>query len=91
MESFYSRGELKQIGFKCVEHNVLISRKASIYVMGNMSIGDNVRICDLCILSGNNTLASYIHIAAYSALFGGKTGIEMEDLSGLSSRCVVYA
>lgn len=91
MSSFYSKEELEEIGFKKIGNDVLISRKASIYGNQNISIGDHVRIDDFCILSGNIILGNYIHIAAYCALFGGKSGIVMEDFSGLSSRCVIYA
>src|SRR5262249_2735692 len=54
-----------------------------------ISLGDNVRIDDFCILSGRIELGSYIHIGAYSGLFGGE-GIVMEDFSGLSSRVSIY-
>lgn len=91
MSSFYSGEELEEIGFRTIGEDVLISRKASIYGAKNILIGDHVRIDDFCILSGNIILSSYIHIAAYCALFGGKSGIVMNDFSGLSSRCVIYA
>lgn len=90
MSSFYSDEELKRIGFKRIGDNVLLSRNASIYGANNVEIGNHVRIDDFCILSGHIKLGSYIHIAAYSALFGGISGIELEDFSGLSSRCVIY-
>lgn len=89
--SFYSEEELQELGFKKVGKNVLISKKASIYGAENISIGSNVRIDDYCILSGCIVLENYIHVAAYSALFGGEAGIVMKDFSGLSSRCVIYA
>ena len=66
--SFYSPEELKEIGFKSVGENVLISRKVSIYSPQKISIGNNVRIDDFCILSGNITLGNYCRIAAYCAL-----------------------
>ncbi len=88
--SFYSEEELKEIGLKSYGKNVLISRNATIYGADKISIGDNVRIDDFCILSGNISLGSYIHIAAYCGLFGGDAGIIMEDFTTLSSRCVVY-
>ncbi len=91
MNSFYTNEELAQLGFQSIGENVLISRKASIYGAQNMSIGSNVRIDDFCILSGKIVLGNYIHIAAYVALFGGSEGIFMEDFSGISSRCAVYA
>lgn len=89
--SFYSDAELEKIGFASCGRNVLISKKTSIYGADKISIGSNVRIDDFCILSGKIKLGNYIHIAAYSALFGGDSGIEMDDFSGLSSRCVIYA
>lgn len=91
MTSFYSNEELNEIGFKRLGTNVYISRRASIYSAQNIMIGDNVRIDDFCILSGNIVLGNNIHIAAYCCLFAGEYGIEMKDFSGLSSRCAVYA
>lgn len=91
LTSFYSSSEIAEIGFKSFGENVQISRKASIYEAEKITIGNNVRVDDFCVLSGNITLGDYIHIAVYSALFGGKAGIEMQDFSCLSSRCIVYA
>lgn len=88
--SFYTRDELLGLGFKSVGENVLLSRKASVYGAGNISIGDNVRIDDFCILSGHITLGSNIHISAYVALYGAM-GIELEDYTGISPRSTVYS
>lgn len=88
--SFYSREELCKLGFKSVGHNVLISRKASIYGASNMSIGDNVRIDDFVLMSGHITLGSHIHLSAYAALYGGM-GIELEDYTGMSPRATIYS
>jgi len=89
--SYYSQEELIDIGFQNIGKNVLISKKTSIYGPEKISIGNNVRIDDFCILSGNIKLGDYIHIAVYSALFGGSAGIEMKDFTTLSSRCALYA
>lgn len=91
MTSFYSEDEVKKIGFKSVGENVLISRKASIYGADKICIGNNVRIDDFCILSGNITIENYVHIAAAVLLFGGTLGIILKDYSGVSSRSVIYA
>ncbi len=88
--SFYSEEELKAIPFKSIGKNVLISRKASIYSPGGISIGDHVRIDDFCILSGSITMGSYIHISAYTALYG-KYGIILEDYSTISARVLIYS
>lgn len=91
MNSFYTTIELESLGLKQHGTNVLISKKASIYGASNISIGDNVRIDDFCVLSGNINLGNYIHIAASSLLYGGESGIEMKDFSTISSRSAVYA
>lgn len=90
MDSFYSDSELKEIGFKSVGKDVKISRKASIYSPQRISIGENVRIDDFCILSGSLTIGSHIHISAYVALYGAM-GIVIEDYSGISPKSVVYS
>ena len=91
MNSFFSENELLKLGLKKYGKNVKISRNAQFYGKENISIGDNVRIDDFCILSGNIIIGSNIHIAAGTFLYGGDAGIEMKDFSCLSSRCVVYA
>ena len=89
--SFYTPEELAQLGLKSYGVNVRISRYAQIYSPEKISIGDNVRIDDFCILSGNITIGSHIHIAAYCALYGADYGIVMEDYTGLSARATIYA
>lgn len=91
MSSFYSEEELKKLGFKSVGENVLVSKKASIYGYENISIGSNVRIDDFSILSGNINIGSYVHIAAFVALFAGDEGIDIKDFAGVSSRTTIYA
>jgi galactoside O-acetyltransferase len=90
MNSFYSQLELEAIGFKKIGESVSISRKTSFYGVENMIIGSFVRIDDFCILSGEITLGSHIHISAYCALYGS-FGIEMEDYTGLSPRCTIFS
>lgn len=90
MNSFFSIDELKQLGLKSFGEKVLISKKCSIYSPEKISIGDNVRIDDFCILSGEIKLGSHIHISAYSALYGGN-GIEMEDYTGISPRTIIFS
>lgn len=91
MTSFYTEQELKELGLKKYGANVLISRKCSIYGASQISIGDNVRIDDFCILSGNITIGNHVHIAAYSSLFAGDSGIDIGDFCGISSRSALYA
>ena len=89
--SFYSEEELQQMGFAHVGHDVMISRKASIYGASNIWIGNHVRVDDFCVLSGKITFGNYIHVAVTTTLFGGTAGITFEDYTGISSHCAVYA
>lgn len=90
MNSFYNSDELAGLGLKSYGNNVLISKKASLYNADKISIGNNVRIDDFCILSGQISLGSNIHISAFCVLYGAK-GIVMEDYTGLSARCTIYS
>ena len=90
MTSFYSQEELGELGLKSFGSNVLISRKSSIYSPEQISIGDNVRIDDFCILSGDITIGSYVHIAAYCGLYG-RFGIELEDFVNLSPKNTILS
>ncbi len=90
MNSFYTAEEIVRLGFKSVGEKVLISKKASIYGASNISIGNNVRIDDFCILSGKISLGSHIHISAYCALYGAK-GIILKDYTGLSPRTTIFS
>jgi galactoside O-acetyltransferase len=91
--SFLSQEQLNNMGFKYLGKNVLISDKCSLYNTKNMSIDDNTRIDDFCILSAGDEgieIGKYVHIACYSSLIG-KGKITMKDFSGISSRVSVYS
>ena len=87
---FYSKEQLKDIGFKTLGNNVLISDKCSIYNPENISIGDNVRIDDFVILSSKIVIGNYVHIACYSSLIG-KEEIIVKDFCGISGRVSIYS
>lgn len=91
MTSFYSRDELNKIGFERLGDDVFISRKASIYSPEKMKIGNHVRIDDFCILSGKIELGNYIHVAAYSAIYGGEAGVIVSNFANISSRVSIYS
>lgn len=88
--SFYTADELAQLGLHSYGQNVKISRFARIYSPNLISIGDNVRIDDFCILSGHIALGSHIHISPYVVLYGANV-IELEDYTGISARCTIYS
>lgn len=90
---FLTTEQVDSLGFASVGRNVLISDKASFYGTSLITIGDNVRIDDFCVISageGGIQLGNFIHIAAFASLMG-KGRITMGDFSGLSSRVAVYS
>lgn len=90
ISSFYSQVELQTLGLKSYGNNIFISKKVSIYNPGEISMCDNVRIDDFCILSGNIEFGSHIHISAYCALYA-KNGIVLENYTGLSPRVTLLS
>ncbi|MDE6906537.1 MAG: acyltransferase [Lachnospiraceae bacterium] len=91
MSNFLTIKELEALGLKDYGENVLIGRHAVIYNPASLTVGNHVRIDDFSIISGNVTLGDYIHISQFCGLYGGESGIWMEDFSGLSSKCSIYA
>lgn len=89
--TFYSEEEMNNLGIKKYGEDVRISRNAILYNPNQLEIGNHVRIDDFSTISGKVFLGDYIHIAQYCGLYGGKSGIIMDDFSGLSSRVVIYA
>ncbi len=90
---FLKSDKIKRIGFATVGENVLISDKATFYNPAKITIGDNVRIDDFCVLSaglGGIEIGSYIHIAVYTCLIG-KGRIILNDFCNISSRVSIYS
>jgi acetyltransferase-like isoleucine patch superfamily enzyme len=88
--AFYTAEELRKMNFKHLGKNVKISNKASIYNHELISIDDNSRIDDFCVLSGNIRIGRNVHIAVFCNLAGGEKGIVMEDFSGLAYSVNVF-
>lgn len=93
MTSFLSQAQIETMGFKFVGKNVHISSKASFYGAHKISIGDNSRIDDFCVLSASHSeiiIGQYVHIAVFCCLTG-RALIRLDDFSGLSSRVSIYS
>lgn len=88
--AYLAEDALKAIGFKRLGRNVMLSEHACIYRPGMIEIGNNVRIDDFCIISGNVKLGSYIHISVYSALLGGVVGIELDDFTTFAHGVIAF-
>ena len=89
--AYLSNDELTDIGFKTLGKNVKISDKASIYNPEFMEVGDNSRIDDFCVISGNVFIGKYVHIAPLCLVAGGEPGVTMDDFSGLAYNAQVFS
>lgn len=91
--AYLTEEQVLTLGFKSIGKNVKISDKASFYNCKNISIGNNVRIDDFCVISAGHegmVIGNYVHIAVFCSLIGSAL-IKLEDFSGLSSRVSVYS
>lgn len=88
---YLSESALKELRFKKIGRNVKISERASIYDAHRMEIGDNSRIDDFCVISGQVTMGRYVHIAPHCLVAGGEKGITLEDFSGLAYFVQVFS
>ncbi|AVU76303.1 MULTISPECIES: acyltransferase [Pseudomonas] len=89
--AFMTDTQLRDMGFKSIGKNVKISDKAAIYNCDKISIGDNTRIDDFCVISGKVTLGRNVHVAIFSNIAGGEQGVTMDDFSGLAYGCQVFS
>jgi acetyltransferase-like isoleucine patch superfamily enzyme len=90
---FYDDDELHGLGFAAVGRNVKVSKKASLYRTGRITLGDNTRIDDFCVISageGGITIGRNVHISIMCSLIG-RAKIELQDFVGLSSRVSIYS
>lgn len=81
---FFSQIELKKMGFQDLGSNVQISNKASLYKVDQISIGDNSRIDDFCVLSGDIRIGRNVHITTHCAITSTKDPVIISDFVGIA-------
>jgi acetyltransferase-like isoleucine patch superfamily enzyme len=90
---FLDPDALARLGFRQLGRQVSISDRASLIHPERMSIGDQARIDDFCVLSagtGGIAIGRHVHIGCMCSLLG-QEAILLEDFSGLSSRVAIYS
>ncbi|WP_150464498.1 acyltransferase [Francisella sp. XLW-1] len=88
--AYYSEIQLATFGFKSLGKNVKISDKASIYNHEQIEIGDNSRIDDFCVVSGNIKIGRNVHITPKCLVAGGTEGIVFEDFTTIAYGVMVF-
>lgn len=90
--SFLSTLELNKLGFSDVgDKNVFVSRHAKIYGAEYLSLANNIRIDDFCVISVGqpSTIGNWVHIGT-SASIHCPIGIDIEDFAGISPGSRVF-
>jgi acetyltransferase-like isoleucine patch superfamily enzyme len=82
--TYLSDEGISGLGLFYVGKNVKISESAKIYEANKMSIGDNSRIDDFVVLSGNVQIGRNVHIAVHCSITASTNQIIFEDFSGVS-------
>lgn len=88
-----SRQALEQMGFGSMGKNLQISDRASFYGLSRISLADDVRIDDFCVISagaGGVSIGQFVHLAVNTSLMGAGR-IALGDFCNLSSRVAIYS
>lgn len=87
-----SREAVLAMGFQSVGQGVQVSDRASFYGINRISLGDEVRIDDFCVISAGVgvEIGCNVHIAIGASLIGAGR-ITLCDFVGLSSRVSIYS
>lgn len=88
-----SQEAINAIGFLSVGRNALISDRASFYGASRISLADDVRIDDFCVISagiGGISIGNNVHIATGATLIGAGR-ITLCDFVGISSKASIYS
>lgn len=91
LNPYYTTAELREMGFRSLGRQVLISRTCRIYTPEQIALGSHVLIDDFTILNGNITIGSYVHINSNCELYAGEANILIGDFCSVSSRTALYA
>ncbi|CAK2002767.1 Acyltransferase [Vibrio crassostreae] len=89
--AYLSDEEVKKMNFEYVGSNVKISDKACIYDSSKISIGDNSRIDDLCVISGRVSIGNNCHVTPMCLIAGGEPGVEIRDYCTLAYGVKIFA
>ena len=89
--AYLTTKQLEAMQFKSLGKNVKISDKASIYNAEQIEIGDNSRIDDFCVVSGQIKIGSYCHVTPMCLLAGGEKGIYLEDFCTLAYGVKIFS
>ena len=89
--NYLSTKQIKDLKFKKVGKNVLISKNASIIDPGKIEIGNNSRIDDFSLLYGSIKIGRNVHITPMCLIGAGKTKIQIDDFCTLAYGVKIFS
>jgi len=89
--SYLTKKQISKMCFKRIGKNVKISNKASVYNANEISLGDNTRIDDFVVVSGNVSFGRNVHLAVFCNIAGGTAGISFSDFSSCAYGCHIFS
>ncbi len=90
---YLSNEEIIGFGFKEFGKNIKISKDARFYNPSNISIGDNTRIDDFCVISagdGGINIGSFVHISTHVSICG-QSKITICDFVAISFKSTILS
>ena len=79
------------MNFGYLGKNVSISSRAALYQTEKMSIADNSRIDDFCVLSGPITIGRNVHITTHSSISASQEKIVISDFVGIAWGTCIFS
>lgn len=88
--AYLSQDALENLGFAALGANVLISDKAAIYDAHEITIGNNCRIDDFCVVSGRLEIGRNVYFGPHGLVAGGSPGIVFGDFATFAYRVQIF-
>ncbi len=89
--AYLTQEQLEALNFKSLGNDVKISDKAAIYCPEKISLGDNSRIDDFCLVKGPLTLGRYAYLTPHCLVSSSRDEIVIDDFACLAFRVSVFS
>lgn len=90
--TYETSSSLKKKGYASVGKNVRVHKRASVYGVENIEIGDNVRIDDFTVIVASGPLAIGSYVSIHNFCFiGSKYGVELHDFVTLAPGVMIFS
>jgi acetyltransferase-like isoleucine patch superfamily enzyme len=88
---FLDEDQVKSIGFKSIGLNVKISADSRFYNPSKISIGNNSRIDDYCVISDNVVIGNNVHITVNCSIAAPVATVTIADFVGIAAGSRIFS